>query len=63
MTGILKKSVDYFKQSYEELKKVVWPTREVTRNHTILVIAFSLFIAVYFAVVDYFLNIILEKLI
>ena len=57
------KAIRYFIESYEELKKVAWPSREITRNHSILVISFSLGIGVYFGVADYLLNIVLEKLI
>ena len=59
----MKKLKKYLQESYEELKKVAWPTKEVTRRHTILVIAISLFIGIYFAAVDYILNLGLESII
>jgi len=55
--------IRYFRESYIELRKVVWPTQEVVRKHTLLVIGMSLFIAIYFAVADYLLNMGLEALI
>ena len=63
MTLANNKLSKYLRESYDELRKVVWPTREVTRNHTIIVIVFSLFVALYFAGLDYALNILIEKLI
>ncbi len=55
--------VRYFRESFIELQKVVWPSQETVRKHTILVIAISLFVAVYFAASDYVLNFALESLI
>ncbi len=55
--------IRYFRESYIELRKVVWPTQEIVRKHTFLVIGMSLFIAIYFAVADYLLNLGLEALI
>jgi preprotein translocase SecE subunit len=55
--------IRYLRESYIELRKVVWPTQEIVRKHTLLVIGMSLFIAIYFAVADYLLNLGLEALI
>lgn len=52
----------YFTQAYQELKKVVWPTKDIVRKHTILVLSISIFVSVYFIVLDYLLNQGLEKL-
>lgn len=57
------KIVSYFKEAREELRKVVWPTAETTRKHTLLVIGISLFTGIYFAVLDFVLNLGLEQLI
>ncbi len=53
----------YIADSYPEMKKVVWPTRQETINHTLLVIAISLGIAAFIGVVDYILNLGIEQLI
>ena len=42
----------YIEESYSELKKVVWPTREQVRNLTVLVFVISAAIGVFIAVVD-----------
>lgn len=55
--------VRYVRESYIELRKVVWPNQETVRKHTILVIAISVFVALYFAVLDSLLTQALEQLI
>jgi preprotein translocase subunit SecE len=42
----------YIEESYSELKKVTWPTREQVRNLTVLVFAISAVIGVFIAGVD-----------
>ena len=44
----------YIAESYSELKKVVWPTREQVRNLTVLVFVISGAIGIFIAVVDLF---------
>jgi preprotein translocase subunit SecE len=39
-------------ESWSELKKVTWPTREQTRNLTVLVFVVSTIIGIYIAVFD-----------
>jgi preprotein translocase subunit SecE len=44
-------------EAWSELKKVSWPTREQTRNLTVLVFAVSLAVGIYITVLDsVFLN-------
>ncbi len=43
----------YFQQSWMELQKVVWPSREQAMRLTIAVIVFSLVLAAFIGVVDY----------
>jgi len=50
------KLFNYLKESREELKKVVWPSKRETRNHTLLVIGISLLLAVFLGAVDYLFN-------
>lgn len=42
---MINKLVDYFKLSFIELKKVVWPDRKTTIDHTVMVVAISLGVA------------------
>jgi preprotein translocase subunit SecE len=44
----------FVEESYSELKKVVWPTREQVRNLTVLVFVVSAAVGVFIAVVDLF---------
>lgn len=48
--------VSYIRESREELRKVVWPSRRETANHTLLVIALSVFLAIFLGAMDYLLN-------
>ena len=55
------KIVRYFIEAKEEMKKVIWPSRKETTNHTLLVIGISLGVAAFLGTIDYALNIGLEK--
>ncbi|MCX6784461.1 MAG: preprotein translocase subunit SecE [Candidatus Komeilibacteria bacterium] len=56
----MSKISQYFKESVAELKKVSWPTRKETRNHTIMVIAISLGVAIFLGAADYLFSWILQ---
>lgn len=55
--------VKYFRESYEELKKVSWPSRKDTVRDTLIVIAVSLGVAAFLGAVDLGLTAGLQKLI
>ena len=42
----------FIDESYSELKKVTWPTREQTRNLTVLVFVISAVVGAYIAFFD-----------
>lgn len=44
----------YFEESWSELKKVTWPTREQVRHLTVLVFAISAVMGVFIAAWDLF---------
>jgi|SaaInlStandDraft_5_1057022.scaffolds.fasta_scaffold50609_2 preprotein translocase subunit SecE len=46
----------YVKESREEMKKVSWPTNQVTTKYSLIVIVLSLFIAGFFGGLDWLLN-------
>jgi preprotein translocase subunit SecE len=48
---VLKRIRRYFEESYSELRKVTWPTREQVRNLTVLVFVIS---AVFGAYIGFF---------
>jgi len=55
------KLANYLRESYQELKKVVWPTKKETINHTVLVIGISLGVAVLLGALDFLFTWIFEK--
>jgi len=50
-------TIAYFKNSFTELRKVTWPTKEQTLRLTIIVSIFSLVVAFFFGLIDYIFNI------
>ena len=42
----------YFRDTRSEMKKVVWPTKEQTRNNTVVVIAVVIIAAIFMIAVD-----------
>lgn len=63
MATLATKIKDYFRGAYSELKKVTWPTRKQVINYSLVVIAMSLGIAVFFGLLDYIFNLGLAALI
>lgn len=53
--------ISYFRQSKEELRKVVWPTRRETLNGTLMVIVMSVVVAAFLGAADYLLNFVFEQ--
>lgn len=47
---------NYLFESLHEVKKVTWPSKKQTTNYSIVVIAMSVGIALFFGVVDFVLN-------
>ena len=47
---------NYFIGSYEEMKKVTWPTKEQTTNYSLIVIGLSVGVAVFLSALDYIFN-------
>lgn len=59
--NIIKKIIQYLKESKKELKKVVWPSKRETINFTLLVIFISLGVAFFLGLIDWLLTLILER--
>ncbi len=51
----MKKMIKYLKESYLEIKKVVWPSREAVASSTKVVLVSTLIISAVLGLVDYFL--------
>jgi len=54
---------NYFIGSYAEMKKVTWPTKNQTINYSLMVIALSVGMALFFVALDYIFNLGIETLI
>jgi preprotein translocase subunit SecE len=52
----------FIEESWSELKKVTWPTREQTRNLTVLVFVISAAVGAYIAVFDLLFTVLIERL-
>jgi preprotein translocase subunit SecE len=57
ITGIRR----YLTESWSELRKVAWPTRETVLRLTLLVIAVSIVVGVYIGVLDVVFNRTIEQ--
>ncbi len=55
------KLTNYFRESYLELKRVVWPTKQETLNHTLLVIGISLGMAIFLGGLDFLFSYLFER--
>ncbi len=51
----MKKLIKYFKESHQELKKVVWPSREAVISSTKVVLVSTVLVAVFLGLVDFLL--------
>lgn len=54
---------NYFKDVIQEMKKVSWPNRDELKDSTVVVIFFSLIMAVFTGGVDYILTFIVNQVI
>lgn len=53
---------DWFIDTRSEMRKIVWPSRETTKNLTILVICISIFLGMLLGGIDYLLRAVFEAL-
>lgn len=56
-------AINYLKGSWEEMKKVTWPTKKETYRYTVLVIGISLGLAAFLGALDYVFSIGLDTII
>lgn len=54
--SFISKLTDYLRGSYQELKKVVWPSRKEVIQHTALVIGISVGVAIFLGLADFLLT-------
>lgn len=58
----MKRLIRYFKSSYHELRRVIWPTRKQAMFLTSVVLIFTVVVAIYLAGFDLLFRTILERL-
>jgi len=58
----MNKLIAYLRDSFEELKKVTWPTRSQTVNYSLAVVALSLIVAIFIGGLDYGFSVGIEKI-
>jgi len=51
----MKKIIQFFKDSYAELRKVIWPTKETVLASTMVVIVSTVIVALFLGLVDFLL--------
>jgi preprotein translocase subunit SecE len=51
----MKKIIQFFKECYAELKKVVWPSREEVTSSTKIVVVSTLAVALLLGLIDFLL--------
>jgi len=61
--GVPQKIMTFFKEVRLEMKRVNWPTREETFKYTLIVIGFSLAVAVFLGTLDFIVTTLLNKFI
>ena len=60
--AVVEKVKNYLVESYQEMKKVSWPTRQETTNYSLLIIGVSLVLAAALGLIDYFLSLGVQKI-
>jgi preprotein translocase subunit SecE len=61
MANIALKVITYFKEVRVEMKKVNWPSREMTIKYTLIVIGLALVVAIYLGALDVVLTNLLDR--
>lgn len=59
----MKALASYLKDATHELKKVTWPTKNQVVNYSLIVIAMSIGVALFFGILDFVLNLGLTQII
>ena len=60
---IIRHSVEFFREAWQELKKVHWPSRKETYAATLVVLIVVLIIALFLALVDFGLTRVIQVII
>ncbi|OHA68360.1 MAG: preprotein translocase subunit SecE [Candidatus Wildermuthbacteria bacterium RIFCSPLOWO2_01_FULL_47_18] len=63
MTAILSKIFTFFKEVRVEAKRVSWPSRQETTKNTLIVLGFTVVVALFLGAFDFVFTMILERFI
>ena len=58
----MNKAIEFIKESYIELRKVTWPSKQEVVNYTVTVIFISIAVAVFLGVLDMGFSSIIERI-
>ncbi len=59
----MEKITNYVKESYEEMKKVTWPSKKETYRYTLLVIGISIAVSIFLWFLDQIFDFVLRSFI
>ena len=63
MESITRRITDYFRESYKELRKVIWPSWQQTLRYTLLVVGVSLALSLILGGFDILFSFLVKNLI
>ncbi len=58
----MNKAIEFIKESYTELRKVTWPSRQEVINYTVTVIFISIVVAVFLGALDMGFSSVIERI-
>ena len=61
ITAWPQKAITFIREAREELKKVQWPSRDITIRYTIIVVVSSVAVGFIIGGIDYLLTLIVER--
>ena len=56
LVGFVPRTAEFVKESWQELKKVHWPTRQETQSATVVVVVVVVVMALFLGIVDFALS-------
>jgi preprotein translocase subunit SecE len=59
----MNKLIEYINAAIAEMKKVTWPTKKEAKNYTLIVIGFSIGVALFLGLLDYIFSFGISKII
>ncbi|MFH1598365.1 MAG: preprotein translocase subunit SecE [Patescibacteria group bacterium] len=60
---MINKLTSYLRESKDEMRKVVWPTRQQTIRYTLMVLGVTVIMAAFLGTLDFVFTIVLDRII